>query len=181
MLTEAMSETARRRIAATDGTVLYAGRPSWLGSGLLDDLAAEADALRGTALENRQHQYGARAGARALEFAASRDMTELITQYDSPGRVCGESTYLYYEREGAGIAPHIDRPEFSVQVLLMLRHTGYGANRSALAVFPDGPGSAVFFRLEPGELVLFRAASVVHGRTATAGEEFVNLLGLGYA
>ena len=53
--------------------------------------------------------------------------------------------------------------------------------RSALAVFPDGPGSAVFFRLEPGELVLFRAASVVHGRTATTGEEFVNLLGLGYA
>jgi hypothetical protein len=176
-----ISGTAARKIQASQGTVAYTGRPIWLTEQSLDELAAEATALRGTAEQNRQLQFGARAGQRALAFGRSPEILGLIGEFTSRQCSCQEGTYLYYERPGAGIVPHIDRPDFTLQILLMLRHTGYAEKRSALAIFPDGPKSAVYFPLEPGELILFRAASVTHGRTATAEGEFVNLLGLGYA
>lgn len=175
-----MSNTAARKVTASRGTVRYTGRPDWLTTPILDELAAEAVAMRGTAVQNSQLQFGARAGERALTFARSPEVLGLIDEFTSRRPACKEGTYLYYERPGAGIAPHIDRPEFTLQILLMLRHSGYGHRRSSLAIFPDGPKSAIYFPLEPGELILFQAANVTHGRTATSEGEIVNLLGLGY-
>jgi hypothetical protein len=91
-----------------------------------------------------------------------------------------DANYLYYEQPGAGIEPHIDRSEFAAQILIMIEHYGFSQHRSRLAVFPDGPQRPVFVPLEPGELVLFRAAEVVHGRTPVGSGEVARLLGIGF-
>lgn len=176
-----MTPAAARLVEGCQGHVQYFGRPGWLDDEILKGLVSEADESRPSALENRRGQFGARAGKLAAQFAGSGPVTAFLERFAKSGMTCGESTFLYYESVGSGIVPHIDRPEFEYQILLMLRHTGYGARRSSLAVFPDGPKSGRFFPMEPGELVLFQAASVIHGRTDTTDGEVVNLLGLGFA
>jgi hypothetical protein len=93
----------------------------------------------------------------------------------------GNANYLYYDRPGAKIDPHTDSPDFPLQVLLMLDQSGYtSTRRSALVIFPDGPKSAVSITLDPGQLILFRASEVVHGRTSTGTEERATLIGAGF-
>jgi hypothetical protein len=169
-------------IARSHGTLLYCGRPGWLNSDQLAVLVAEAASLRESAKQiNERKQMGVAVGGEGKAFALSTALNSLIEQFAGPVEFTADANYLYYEQEGAGIDPHIDRVEFSLQVLLMLEHEGYHSSRSSLALFPEGgPAHAIFIPLEPGEFVLFRAASVIHGRTPVASGETVRLLGIGY-
>jgi hypothetical protein len=163
----------------TQGFVRYRGRPDWLTEPALAALVDESARLRASAGDVGRQAHSP-AGPVARGFARSTRLLDLVTGHAGPVRPSGNANYLYYDKAGAGIDPHIDSPDFPWQVLLMLTHSGYGERRSSLVVFPDGPSNPVPVVLDPGELVLFRAASVYHGRTnAIEGERLV-LLGVGY-
>jgi hypothetical protein len=166
-------------IRQTKGYVHYYGRPEWLGDMVLDLLCAEAARVRPRAIQvGRQAHSGV--GEIGREVSRSARVMQLIAERAGPVRASGSANYLYYDEPKAGIDPHIDGPDFPLQILLMLEHTGYTEPRSALVVFPDGPKSAVRLPLEPGELVLFSAASVYHGRTSVGAGERLLVAGFGY-
>jgi len=165
-------------VAAPPDGVYYHGRPAWVTDGLLDALLREAtERRRGAHLLRRQ--YHARAGARGQALAESADMLGLISQ-SVVDAVPRDANYLYYERPGDGIDPHVDTDNFDLNVVIMLRHTWANTRSSALVLFPDGPQQQRRFQLQPGELVLFRATSVVHARSNVAEGEQVCNLGIGY-
>jgi hypothetical protein len=170
-------------IARAQGFVCHHGRPAWLDQQLLDELVAEATDRRSAATQI-ERQAHSEAGPRAQAFARSDRLVGLVAQAASRPpmgvRPSGNANFLYYDQPGAGIDPHMDSPDFPLQVLLMLEHEGYGERRSALVVFPDGPKDPVRVVLDPGELVVFRAASVFHGRSRVSPGERLTLLGIGY-
>ena len=168
-------------IERSRGTVLYCGRPEWLDAALMRRLLDEVRLQRETAKQiNEQRQMGAPAGAVATALAGSQVMLEFVTGHAGAVSFTGDANYLYYEFPGAGIEPHIDRDEFSLQILLMLEQYGYRDRKSMLVVFPSTPRDPLFVPLAPGELILFRAARVIHGRTPVTGNEVTRLLGVGY-
>ncbi len=164
--------------AITGDRVLYYGRPSWLGEPLLAALLAEARQRRGMA-ERVGKQLHSPAGPVASGAARQGPFRELVENLVGQVRPSGTANYLYYEEVGAGIEPHTDSAAFPLQVLLMLEHQ-HGAARSVLGVFPDGPEHPLGLALDPGELVLFRASELIHGRTPLRENETVILLGIGY-
>jgi hypothetical protein len=166
-------------LTRTAGRVLFRGRPAWIDERLVEDLREEAAALRGEAQQIERQLHGF-AGPRGHGLATCSSLTELVTDLAGPVRPSGNANYLYYDQAGAGIDPHIDSPDFPLQVLFMVDHQGYEERRSTLVVFPTGPQEPVPVPLDPGELVLFRAASIVHGRTSVGEAERAVLLGIGY-
>jgi hypothetical protein len=168
-------------IDRAQGHVLYAGRPDWLADTTVAQLVEEVRASRSEATRiNDQGQRGAPAGPAAIALAESAEVVQFVQGLAGSVSPSGDANYLYYEQAGAGIEPHIDRAEFAAQILIMIEHYGYGESRSQLAVFPDGPRRPVFVPLDPGELVLFRASEVVHGRTPVVSGEVARLLGIGF-
>jgi hypothetical protein len=165
--------------AITGGRVLYYGRPSWVGEPLLAALLAEARQRRGMAKRVGQ-QLHSPAGPVASGAARQGQFLKLVASLAGEVRPSGTANYLYYEEAGAGIQPHTDSAAFQLQVLLMLEHQ-HGAARSVLGVFPNGPAHPLGLALDPGELVLFRASELTHGRTPLRENETVTLLGIGYA
>jgi hypothetical protein len=159
--------------------MLYKGRPDWLTDGLFSRLLTESwECRQGARLIDRQ--FHRKCGPVAAQFARSAEMLALVGRYGGTAAPSAEAAnYLYYEREGDGIDPHIDADEFTLNVLLLLVHEG-DTRRSSLVLFPAGPKRPVRVDLNPAELVLFRAGSVVHGRTGLAAGERVHLIGMGY-
>jgi hypothetical protein len=162
------------------GLVYYVGRPDWLRDSDIAAMLAEAREARPRATVVRLQAH-CPVGAAGMAFAQAGELYELIQGYAGHVIPSGNANYLYYDRPGAKIDPHIDSPDFPLQILLMLQQSGYtDTQRSALVVFPEGPESAIRITLDPGELVLFRAADVVHGRTSIGTEEKATLIGAGY-
>lgn len=156
---------------------LFRGRPEWLDSVILTALIAEADALRPAArLIARQRHHGG--GQLAAGLATSPGLLSLIEAVAGPIRFAKSANYLYYENAGDGIDPHFDSESFSINTLLMLRH--HGIRRSALMLFPRGPHDPQKVMLQAGELIIFEAGAIAHGRSPAGPGEQLLLLGMGY-
>jgi hypothetical protein len=166
--------------ARTRGLVCYVGRPEWLSDEHVTAMLAESLAFRAHATVVRSQAH-CPVGPAGKAFTQAAELHRLIENHVGNVVPSGNSNYLYYDEPGAKIDPHTDSPDFPLQVLLMLHQSGYtSARRSALAVFPEGPESIMRITLDPGHLVLFKAAEVVHGRTSAGPGERITLIGAGF-
>lgn len=164
----------------TGGRVLYIGRPEWLTDDILQQLADEAATRRSMAVQVDKQAHSS-AEPRALELARSPEVTAFVERLAGKVELSGNANYLYYDETGACIEPHIDSPDFPLQVLIMVEEHGHGPKRSALVLFPnDSPDGAIRIGLCSGQLVFFRAASIFHGRTPVQEGETACLLGIGF-
>ncbi|TDE57393.1 2OG-Fe(II) oxygenase [Nonomuraea mesophila] len=159
--------------------LLYRGRPQWVTDELLAGLVSESQALRPQA-QVGERQFYRRGGDAAAAVAFSAELRGLVEQHVKPAAPTHFCDYLYYDREGDGIDPHVDTEEFPLNVLMMLVHEGEERS-SNLVLFPSGgPETATPVPLRPGELVLFRANEIIHARSRLAAGERVHLLTFGF-
>lgn len=157
--------------------ILWYGRASWMTDSMLDELRAEAESQRPSAILYGR-QYLAYGGPQANTLAMSANLVALAEQYAGKVRPTGVASYLYYDAEGLGIDPHVDTDVFALNALIMLRHDVVSTRNSCLSLYPPG-GSTVKLDLAPGEMVLLFADSVVHGRDSVTAGETVHVLTVG--
>jgi hypothetical protein len=159
--------------------VAFRGRPEFISGELLSILQQEASTARKDAVTMDGHYLGFGA-PRANELAVSSQLTEFVCGWAGTVKPSGIASFLFYEREGQGIDPHIDTDIFSLNVLMMLNHTKpAGLRPSALVVFPPD-GEPERLELEPGDMVIFFAGSIAHGRGRMRLGESVSILTFGF-
>jgi hypothetical protein len=158
--------------------VVYRGRPAFLSDTLLDALRAESDALRDNAVRFHDHLVVSGAPlARSVAFSA--ELNDLLSPLAGPVQPTSKANYLYYDEPGLGIDPHVDNEEFSLNAILMLRHE-HTAPPSALVLFPlHSPPEKIY--LQPGEMIVMFADSIVHARERVAAGERVGIVAFGFS
>lgn len=158
--------------------IVYRGRPEWMTDGLLISLQAESATLRPGAVRFHDH-YVVSGATRAACVAHMAELGNLVRQYAGAVTPTGKANYLYYDEEGLGIEPHLDAEDFSLNVILMLEHLK-PEQPSALVLYPSNqPPQRI--HLEPGEMIVFFADSVVHARERMKSSEVVRIAAFGFA
>jgi hypothetical protein len=162
----------------TENGIAWRGRPDFMTDDMLSSLQTEALATRPLAFAYDNHFVGAGAPI-ANELAVSAELKQLVQEKAGKVLPTGIASFLYYDREGQGIPPHIDTDIFSLNVLLMLKHVGGSEKRSCLVVFPpQKPPERI--DLEPGEIVILFAGSMTHAREYMMAGEQVGILTFGF-
>lgn len=161
------------------------GRPPFLSGEWLARLEEEARASRAAAEPTGAHagqagQRYASPGPAARKLVVHRGWRELIARElgvePTPPYHAG---YLFYDEAGAGIVPHVDDPEFAINVILLVSRSPAGSEGSATVLHPpDGPPQRVV--LAPGEAVLLEADGLVHAREPMRDGETVTVLTMGF-
>lgn len=159
--------------------IAYRGRPDWLTPALLHELQREAGQRRELPLDRIDHYLGC-GGRHADLLSVSPQILDFVGAQVGPVAATGIASYLYYDRAGLGIRPHVDTEVFSVNLMLMLRHAHTpGVEPSATVVFPAGR-HAEHYRLQPGEVMLMHGSSVIHTRSPVQPGEDIHLLTIGF-
>jgi len=160
--------------------IAYRGFPQWLTDPLLRGLQAEAEKRRHEPLDRTDHFLGC-GGELADELANDEALVSFVEK--CVGRIAptGIASYLFYDRAGLGIRPHVDTEVFSLNLMIMLRHdVPASLTPSATRIFPaEGPSEE--HRLAVGEAMLMYGNSVVHTRSPIAEGEVVHLLTIGFS
>ncbi|OIQ81385.1 hypothetical protein GALL_368500 [mine drainage metagenome] len=162
----------------TANGIAWRGRPDFVTDALLESLQRESAQTRERAYAYDNHYVGAGAPI-ADKLALSAQLKALVREHAGEVLPTGIASYLYYDREGQGIPPHIDTDIFSLNVLLMLKHVGGGSRRSCLVVFPN-PDYSERIDLEPGEIVIMFAGSITHAREPIQAGEQLAILTFGF-
>lgn len=158
--------------------VAWLGRPDFITDDLLNSLQAEARETRQSARDNTDHFLGY-GGEIANTLALSEALQEFVRTYAGDVQPTGIASYIFYDRTGQGIAPHIDTDIFSLNVLLMLEHTRVDTSCSHLVLYPS-EASPERFDLNPGDIIIMFAGSITHGREPIAKNEAVTILTFGF-
>ncbi|HEX8614127.1 MAG TPA: hypothetical protein VF800_22855 [Telluria sp.] len=159
--------------------IAYRGRPDWLTPDLLGKLQQEAEHRQELPLDRIDHYLGC-GGRHADVLSVSPEILAFVGAQVGSVAPTGIASYMYYDRAGLGIRPHVDTEVFSVNMMLMLRHDhAPDVERSATVVFP-AYCSAEFYRLEVGEVMLMHGSSVIHTRSLVQPGERIHLLTLGF-
>lgn len=115
-------------------------------------------------------------GARGL--AVSQPLLDFITDQVGPVRATDRANYLWYDEPGLGIDPHVDKNEFSLNILTMLEHLPEQRSSELILYPPDS--DELHIQLRPGESLIFFADRVAHQRTRTVPGESIRLVSFGY-
>jgi len=158
--------------------VVYRGRPPFISDSTLLELQVEARHLRPSADPFDEHFLGY-GGELADAMSTSHELVSFVADRAGAVRPTGIASFLFYDEPGQGIEPHIDTDVFAFNVLLMLDHRGGGPAGSALVMFPPF-SEPERFQLAPGEMVMFFAGSVAHGREPVGQDEAVSILTFGF-
>lgn len=158
--------------------IAFRGRPDFMTDELLHSLQHEARSIRKDAVDNKDHFLGCGAPI-ADEFSKSTKLTEFVRFHAGEVLPTGIASFIYYDKTGQGINPHIDTDIFSLNVLLMLEHTNPDDTGSCLVVFPSH-SEPERINLKPGELVIMFAGSITHGREHIKENERVTILTFGF-
>lgn len=162
----------------TPNGVIWRGRPALLTDEWLADIRDEFAEMRLQAVHDRWGQFLGKPGPAVRRLLQSSELEAFIQARAGPVR-SRRATCIYYEMEGAHIRPHVDTDGFSLNANLMVRHTGGADSRSRLVIYPlDGEPASM--SLQDGELILFYADCIVHGRTPLSSGESVWALSLGF-
>jgi hypothetical protein len=160
--------------------IVYRGRPDILTEEMLTSLQTEARELRPTAQPYEEHFLGCGAPI-ANRLATSPELLDLVTVHAGPVEATGVASFLFYDEEGQGIDPHIDTDVFALNVLTMLQHEVPEGQIMASTLFMFPPNAEPEpVNLQPGEMVIFFAGSVAHGRTRIKAGESVSILTFGF-
>lgn len=125
-------------------------------------------------------QVMAHAGPLACDWVSSAQTARWIQ--DNTGLAVSEdveATYIYYEA-GSYCPLHIDRPSTNELNLLMVLDHKVNAGRSSSLTFAITPTDPLWFRLVPGEALLFHSTHTMHGRTPLAAGEAIVVLSTGF-
>jgi len=127
----------------------------------------------------RFHDHYVASGAPvARQLSVSQAIADFLAPLVGPILPTYRANHLYYDAPGLGIDPHVDKDEFSLNVLTMLEHEP-SDRTSELILFPPDQ-DAIHVQLQPGESLIFFADSVTHQRTRTVEGETVRLVSFGY-
>ncbi|MDB5141176.1 MAG: hypothetical protein JWR12_3092 [Mucilaginibacter sp.] len=157
--------------------VVYRGYPDFFTDETLSELINESELFRNSAIKFHDHFVVSNAPF-AKKIASSTELHKLLS--DSVGDIVptGKANYIYYDEIGLGIEPHIDNEDFSLNVILMLKHE-YANSQSALVLYPiDKVPEKIF--LKPGELVIFFADSIIHARERMSKDEKLTIVAFGF-
>jgi hypothetical protein len=163
--------------AEFDTGVVFCGRGPFLTEQDIAALDRESVASRPRAERFHDH-YVASGAPIAREIALSQSISDFLSSRVGPVLPTYKANYLYYDEPGLGIDPHVDKDEFSLNVLTMLEHQP-DRRHSELILYPAGQ-DAVHIHLQPGESLVFFADSVTHQRTRTVDGEAIRLVSFGY-
>jgi hypothetical protein len=160
--------------------IAYRGRPRWVTSDMMVSLQAEAMLKRNETIDRSDHLVGC-GGLIADAVSVAPDILDFVSEYVGPVSPTGIASYLFYDRPGPGIHPHVDTNVFSVNLMLMLRHDYQSdlGSSSATVVFPaqSDPES---YRLQVGEVMIMHGSSVIHTRSVLQEGEVIHLLTIGF-
>jgi len=157
--------------------VVFCGRGSFFSDNDIAALDRESRAYRERA--GRFHRHYVASGAPiARELALSQSITDFLSSRVGPILPTYKANYLYYDEPGLGIDPHVDKDDFSLNVLTMLEHQAQ-RRQSELVLYPPEQDE-VRVHLQPGESLVFFADSVTHQRTPTIEGEEIRLVSFGY-
>ena len=179
LLASSLRKLARNPESTPNNGIAYYGKPAWLSTNLLSDLINEGELRRNEPLEQIDHFLGC-GGNIADKLASSDELLNFVTNILGPVKSTGIASYIYYDRVGLGIRPHVDTDVFSINLMLMLKHEPPTNNfPSATVVFPpfQTPES---YRLKIGEVMIMYGSSVIHTRTPIHENEVVHLLTIGF-
>ncbi|MEU0966129.1 hypothetical protein ABZ357_12165 [Streptomyces sp. NPDC005917] len=159
------------------GVVFY-GRASFLSDEDLAALDQESHACRPVAERFLDH-YVASSAPVARDISLSQPIRKFLNEVVGAVAPTRRANHLYYDEPDLGIDPHVDKDEFSLNILTMLEHRASGEQRSELILHPPDH-EAIRFHLQPGESLVFFADSVTHQRTRTVEGEAIRLVSFGY-
>lgn len=160
--------------------IAYYGRPAWVTPDLLNNLIGEAEERRFEPLEKIDHFLGC--GGYHADILADSDELKTFVEKVIGHKVksTGIASYLYYDRPGSGIKPHVDTDVFSINLILMLKHQhDKDKEASATGIFPAN-SPPEYYRLDIGEVMIMFGSSVIHTRTVIQENEIVHLLTIGF-
>jgi hypothetical protein len=157
--------------------VIYRGRPKFCSQEMLDDLRAESQELRSSAVRF-DHHYVSPGGPIAQGIALSEQLNDLIALHTHHIVPTGRANYLYYDAVDLGIDPHVDNEVFSLNAIMMLEHE-FCDNPSALVLYP-AEGEAEEIYLCPGEMIVMFADSITHARRRMRPHEHVSIVAFGF-
>lgn len=158
-------------------TCHHCGRPEWLGDAWLDALRVEARQRRQGALR-RNRAFVARLGPVATAFAASPEVQSMLRGCALEVRGSGFGTFVYYERPGDGVRPHVDVGQFEYNVLLCLEQDPRDGTSSLCLCNRSG---VVEVPTHPGDVVVFDAGHRFHGRDPLPPEARVTIASFGFS
>ncbi|HEX6370900.1 MAG TPA: hypothetical protein VF006_18420 [Longimicrobium sp.] len=157
--------------------VVYRGRPSFVTDALLRALQEESASLRHTALRFDDH-YVVSGAPLAREIGFSTELNDLVSAHADHVTPTAKANYLYYDKPGMGIDPHVDNETFSLNAIMMLEHV-YERDPSALILYPPrSPVERIF--LSPGEMIVMYADSITHARERIRAGERVRIVAFGF-
>jgi hypothetical protein len=182
---EAALRTAQKSLPALHGGiraeyttgVVFRGRTSFFSDSDLEALNEESLAYRTRAVRFHDH-YVASGAPVARQLSVAQSIADFLAPLVGQILPTYRANHLYYDAPGLGIDPHVDKDEFSLNVLTMLEHQP-AKRTSELILFPPDQ-DAIHVQLEPGESLIFFADSVTHQRTRTTDGETVRLVSFGY-
>ncbi|MEU6394188.1 hypothetical protein [Streptomyces sp. NPDC046939] len=158
--------------------IVYYGLAPFLSDADLSALDEESRAFR-PAAERFMDHYVASGAPTARDISLSPMVLSFLTENVGEIAPTRRANYLYYDEPGLGIDPHVDKDEFSLNILTMLEHRAGSGQRSELILHPPGQ-DAIHLHLKAGESLIFFADSVTHQRTRTTADEAIRLVSFGY-
>ncbi|SEO01336.1 hypothetical protein [Cryobacterium luteum] len=157
--------------------VVFRGKTPFFSASDLASLDEESKAFRPKAVRFHDH-YVASGAPVARQLSVSQSISDFLLPRVGPVLPTYRANHLYYDAPGLGIDPHVDKDEFSLNVLTMLEHEP-ARRTSELILFPPDQ-EEIHVQLQPGESLIFFADSVTHQRTRTVEGETVRLVSFGY-
>jgi hypothetical protein len=159
------------------------GRAPFMTDAVLGELQAEAAAQARISHRTGAQELspgGPRAVALSSDPAVIDHLSEAVGHRVAPTEI---GSYLYYNRAGDHLYPHVDTDIFSVNLITMVEHAvpaGMQIEKgSALTIFTPG-NELRRVPLKAGESAVLLASGTVHGRETIAAGESVTILTIGF-
>ncbi len=159
--------------------IIFFGYKEFLDETLMSSLVSEAKSLRNSAVRRKGGTGCSHFGGEVATKIAKLLLEDMNKKFEFDEFVLdGEPSYLYYDSLGDGIGPHIDKGEFTINALISVVHTAQKEFASSTFVY-GVDGKKHDFMIKPGQVLIFDAGHLFHGRTPFGAGETVTTLTIG--
>lgn len=165
------------------GGLRFNGKAPLMTAALLAELQEEARQQEKIAHRTGPQELSPGA-ARAVQLSSAPDVLDFVSEAVGHRVFPTEiGSYLYYNKTGDYLYPHVDTEVFAVNLITMLKHelpAGLAEDEgSALLVWEAGKGERRV-PLAVGESAVLLASGTVHGRETIRAGEKVTILTIGF-